>query len=194
MNWYEENQKKEEADKSEYRYIVSQYFFDSLKKVKLDEKNIEGTQGWNDRIYEYIIDMNASLKINEEEFNNKLYFYIAENRGWYSTHVCKYIYFYYGDKCYEIYLAYGRWDPDSGKYEVCGDVYIHDKSYLNLDSFDLHYYHDSGYRNRNYKDGVESEFFDFLLEDGQNLISEIIKRFRNNNKQRSHSSSNNKGI
>lgn len=188
------NCNKEEVDRDLYEYIVHQYFHDSLKNVKLDEKNIVGMQGWNDRIYEYIVSVNANLMIDEEEFNNKLYFYIAENIGWYNTHVCKYIYFYYDDKCYEIYLQYGKWDYKSGKFEVCGNVRIHDKSFLDLGSFDLHYYHDPDIRKSDYKDNVEDQYFEFLLEDGQNIISEIIKRFRTNNKERSRNNSNNKGM
>lgn len=185
----------DEEDKSLYGYIISEYFFDSVKKnVKLDEDNIQGMQGWNDRCYEYIIKTRAELMIDEERFNNNIYFYIAENRGWYSTHACRYLYFYYGDKCYEIYLEYGRWDYDSGKFEVCGDVFIHDKSKWDLNLWDLHFYHDRDSRSHVYNDDVEGKFFNFLLEDGQNLISEIIKRFRNKSKQRSHNNSNNKGM
>lgn len=188
------NCNKKESDRDLYEYIVHEYFDDSLKNVKLDEKNIVGMQGLNDRIYEYIVSLNANLMIDEEEFNNRVYFYIAENIGWYNTHVCKYIYFYYDDKCYEIYLQYDKWDYKSGKFEVCGNVSIHDKSFLDLGSFDLHYYHDPDIRRIDYKDNVEDQYFEFLLEDGQNIISEIIKRFRNNKKERSRNNSNNKGM
>lgn len=194
MSLYEGISNSKKLEKIEYSYKVFEYYSDSLNNVKLDEENIVGSQGWHDGIYEYIICSNANLMIGEEEFNNKIYFYIAENRGWYTTHACRYIYFYYGDKCYEIYLAYGKWDNNSGKFEVCGKVSIHDKSFLELDVFNLHFYHDRNIRAIDYKDDVKDQYFEFLLEDGQNLISEIIKRFRNENKERSRNNSNNKGM
>lgn len=194
MSSYSDSYRSKEYDKSLYGYEVFEYFYDSLKGVTLDEKNIAGMQGWNDGIYEYIICMNASLMIDEENFNDRLYFYIAENRGWYSTHACRYIYFYYEDKCYEIYLQFGRWDINSGKFEVCGNVSIHEKSFIELDLFNLHFYHDRSIRAIDYKDNAKEEYFDFLLEKDQNLITEIIKRFRGNNKKRNRNDSNNKGM